>query len=63
MSTRSPTPADSASTLATIERCVTEGGATVKTAIEAAYQLGVIDGGLRVMQIGQRAAEKVMEAA
>ena len=60
---RSPTPADSASTLATIERCVTEGGATVKTAIEAAYQLGVIDGGLRVMQIGQRAAEKVMEDA
>lgn len=60
---KTPTPADSASTLATIERCVTEGGASIKTALESAYQLGVLDGGTKMILAGLQAVEKIKEAA
>lgn len=53
----------SKSTLAAIERCVTESGTSVKVALEAAYQLGCIDGGLEVAAIGLRQIERLAEPA
>ena len=50
-------------TLESIERCVTAGGASVKTALEAAYQLGQIAGGLAVSEIHMQKLSSLMEVA
>lgn len=49
----------SAETLEVIERCVTEGGANLKTALESAYQLGKLDGGIEMTLIGQKAVASI----
>lgn len=49
--------------LATIARCVTEGGASLATALESAYQLGKIDGGTEMASIGMNAVAKLLEPA
>ena len=50
-------------TLAVIARCVTEGGASIQTALESAYQLGKLDGGMEMAGLGQKLVEKLKEPA
>lgn len=53
--------ASSKATLETLERLVVNEAATARSVIEAAYQLGKIDGGLEMTTIVQRSVEKLLE--
>lgn len=60
---RYPATKESEQTLATLERCVIEGGVEVRQAIDAAYQLGKLHGALQVAGVAIKGFEKLKEAA
>jgi hypothetical protein len=48
-------------TLATLERLIVRDAVSPHAALQAAYQLGKLDGGMEMAQIGERAVEEFIE--
>ena len=63
MSRSSATPPESKEVLATLERLIVRDAVSPHAALQAAYQLGVVDGQLQMAAVGIEAVTKLAEAA